>query len=282
MRYREFLLESSYDSMIVSLKNQYRGSKQREFIDNCVLFAKTKLKKDERVVWFLRIARSILFDIKNKTNTRFELIGYNTVPTKFLTYTVPYFEDELRVAEHINQGNVKFDNYIFGNKSLSTVIHDFNNISEEWKVKKSLKKVPIQPGDKKLIDFGDGSAWWFLDRAACEKEATAGRHCGNRPNQWRSNHRLLSYRENGRVKMTFVLETDTGMLLDRRAVANQHPDPKYYEKIIALLKLPIITDLLPKDVRNDFQLSNLSPAQQHQLRIEKPSLFKQTDKWEAD
>ena len=274
MRATEFINESSYDSMIASLKTKYRGSKHRAFIDHYVNFAKTTLRKDERVVWMLRMISSILFDTKNKTFTRNELLGGNWPVSRFKDL-IFFFEEEYRFASFKNKGNVKFDNFVFGRKSLMDVVDDIRDITAEWTEKQSLKKVPIQPGDKKLIAFEDGSAWWFLDRSGCEHEARSGKHCGNLPQgQYRTHERLLSYREKDRVVMTFLL--DNGILKDRRMIGNVKPDPKYHTKIIALLMLPMIKDMYATDQR-DFQLSDLTPEQQQKLRLEKPELFTHTD-----
>jgi hypothetical protein len=125
-----------------------------------------------------------------------------------------------------------------------------------------------------LHEFSDGSAWWFLDRAYCAREAQAGDHCGNVAGRTLPAQRILSYRDkNGRVLLTFILNPD-GKLGEMKAASNQKPSPRFHPQIITLLTSDLIKGIGKPGVaqEQDFSIFDLSPENQKNLLQRKPEL----------
>jgi len=117
---------------------------------------------------------------------------------------------------------------------------------------------------KKLIDFGDGTAWWDLGKSSCSEEGKAMGHCGNVPSQQRGDS-VLSFRTEhvlGGKKyyephLTFI--RNGNVLGEMKGRGNQKPAKQYHEKIVSLLNkgyAPLGGGYLPE---NNFQLKDLSP-----------------------
>jgi hypothetical protein len=85
----------------------------------------------------------------------------------------------------------KIQNTVFDKQSVSDLIWEFRGYEEEWKKLTKGKLLP-QEGDKIVIQFPDGYAWWLLSRGHCTEEARAMGHCGNAGA--RGNDRILSLR----------------------------------------------------------------------------------------
>ncbi len=62
----------------------------------------------------------------------------------------------------------------------------------------------------------------------------SGKHCGNIVGQLQTDQRILSFRKDGNVLLTFILEPN-GYLGEMKAKNNQKPQPKYHPHIMALL-----------------------------------------------
>lgn len=226
MKLREiFLVEAAYDGMIVSMKKTFPD--YASAIDERVAWAKSSLKKADRVVWYLRILQATLVDMRDGSNTADALYGN-------------YFERDLQnLQDHLLHyygfNSPDINKYQFGKQTVEQVFSDFNSYEDKWIAKQNLSK-PISPeeGDYELIKFPDGSAWWFVDRGYCPEEGRSGGHCGNVNGQYNTDERILSYRIGGHVVLTFILHPD-GYLGEMKAKNNQKPAEKYHNVIMSLL-----------------------------------------------
>ena len=219
------LLEAAYDGMVVAMKKAFPESVYD--IDAQVKWAKQSLKKADRVVWYLKIVRAKLVDMRDGTNTADALYGYpNGEELATLQDTLLHFYG-------FNSPDI--DNYTFGNQTVEKIFSDFSSFEEKWKAKQDVAKpVTPQQGDYELIKFPDGSAWWFVDRGYCSEEGRSGGHCGNVNGQRNKDERILSYRIGGHVVLTFILHPD-GYLGEMKAKNNQKPAEKYHNVIMSLL-----------------------------------------------
>lgn len=173
----------------------------------------------------------------------------------------------------------KIQNYVWGNKPFKEIVHDLNELEEEYKAKIS-GMLTMSEGDEIILKLDNGFCWMMLDRGYCRNEADAMGHCGNvgaRPGD-----RILSLRKfedeiDGQqfysVYLTFILQKD-GKLGEMKGRANEKPAERYHGAIIALLKLPIIKGIRGGGYApgNNFSLSDLTDEQRDALLDQKPEL----------
>lgn len=250
MRIRQIIAEASYDSAITAMSNKFP-----EWSED-IKWAKVYLKRQDRVIWYLNILKKL---IGNSNNSRAILS----------TGSLESFQEDLN--HFIGQGIPKIEAYRFTNQPPQVVFAELESIERDYHASQNVNKpVEVKPGDKPLIEFPDGSAWWFVDRAYCSDEGRSGQHCGNVNGKYDAEQRILSYRINGRVQMTFILLKD-GKLGEMKAKANQKPQSKYHPHIMALLLNPLVKGIsgegfAPEMNFSAFDLSDNLIAQLHQTK----------------
>lgn len=110
----------------------------------------------------------------------------------------------------------------------------YNQIQQE----KRERQLEFKERPEKIIDFGNGWAWWDLKRPSCGTEGEAMGHCGNTANPEVGDTVLSLRRDMGdgkvRPSLTFILHKD-GFLGEMKGRANEKPHPKYHQMILALL-----------------------------------------------
>lgn len=137
---------------------------------------------------------------------------------------------------------------------------------------------------KKMVDFGDGWAWWDLGKQHCREEGDAMGHCGNMGSP-KEGDSVLSLRKESVIgnkkfyepHVTFIRNGNT--IGEMKGRANEKPNPKYHKKIVSLLNsgpfYPRGGGYAPK---NNFSLEDLSPELKETLhpdiRSENFSKFK--------
>ncbi len=156
MKVNEIILEASYDGMVTNLKQQYTD----QDIVGHVKWAKAILKKDERIVWYLRILKAVLSSNKGELSTL--LGGYNFTSIEQLQTDVGHF---------FGYDSSAIQNYTFGKKTVQVVISELSKLEGEYK--DSLEQsapVKLKSGDNEIISFQDGTSWWYLNRSYCPEE----------------------------------------------------------------------------------------------------------------
>ena len=251
------LTEASYDGMIASMKTKFPEFQQE--ITDQLKWAKATLKKDEKIVWYMKNVGNMLADqqagkqvpdIKAIQNDLGHFFGFN-IPA--------------------------VDQYQFGKKSYDEIINDLQSIEQDWSEKQSKNNLPsIEPqeGDYELMKFPDGSAWWWVDRAYCEKEGEYGKHCGNITGKSKPDQRILSLRKNGQVLLTFVLEPN-GNLGEMKAYNNQKPSEKLHPQIMSLLLSDKVKGIEGGGylADNNFSVLDLSDENLQVIQNKKPNLI---------
>jgi hypothetical protein len=174
-------------------------------------------------------------------------------------------------------------NKVLGAEGYGDLINSFRIAEEEWQEKAVRLIRPVQ-GDKVWMQFPNGWAWWFLPRSACELEAKAMGHCGNRPRADRSDQTILSLREPKQVgketlwepHLTFVLHGggEEGTLGEMKGRNNDKPTKQYHPYIVALLKDPRIHGFIGATWLKDhnFRMSDLTEEQQREVFAANPNL----------
>ena len=150
---------------------------------------------------------------------------------------------------------------------------------ERTKNKKNFAELPSTA--KKVLDFGDGMAWWDLRKPYCENEGMAMGHCGNKASH-KPYHTILSLRKEYNLDgkkyyephLTFVLDKEYGALGEMKGRANEKPSPKYHRYIKELLKQPFIKMIKGGGYRpeNNFCFSDLALEYQKEVLDVNPDL----------
>ena len=177
--------------------------------------------------------------------------------------------------------DARIQQYEWGFTPYGILHHIFGFWEHEWVMKQDRvisHDDESWKGAEKIIEFDDGRAWWNLHKSACEREGRAMGHCGN---SYRS-HRpveILSLRESvedgWKVLLTFIWNTENGMVEESKAFDNQKPDQKYHPYILELLAQPFIKGLAQEGTHkpeNNFHLSDLDDETLKELQENNPQL----------
>lgn len=304
MRYHSFsdiILEAqNYNQMFSKIfdvaKNLDQNAEDhiREDIEQNISWAKSVLKKNDRIVWFLRLIK--LHWLERLNSMRFTNVEQDKVLeiSKILkreiditksksnvnSYRDYQISNVVRSLEHfLSLDRVsKIQNHTWSNESPNNLLGIFRGYEREWQEESTDSGVSIREGDTLLIPFDGGSkAWWLLSRGACRDEADAMGHCGNVPSQ-KSGDRIISFRiksDNNlwTPKLTFILHKD-GYLGEMKGRANEKPAARYHPYIVELLKNDIIKGIRGGGYasENNFSLEDLSENVRKDLIDLKPSL----------
>ena len=240
------ILAYNYEEMFKSILALNPESKF--LIDKEITWAKRSLKKQDRVIWFLRWIRlAIMQELYHAAGAAGS--GRPAEPTspgeksreQIYKERVKNVLDQYKKDMSAKGGNPDADSMSIGD--LSTIhanldhfyglnVPEINNYSptvETWTdlrqrfssieqawaeaAKRGLKP---KTEDKVFIKFPDGWAWWFLPRSSCDQEAKAMGHCGNSPFAGREGIGILSLRrpvKHGKdflwePHLTFILHED--------------------------------------------------------------------------
>lgn len=175
------------------------------------------------------------------------------------------------------------------NNSINYVFSHFSEIENEWKARESATEISDLDGITELFKFGDGTAWFNLNKEYCSIEGNAMRHCGNSA-AWEEGDRVLSLRKVNKNEthyplLTFVVHKD-GSLGEAKAKANTRPPQIYHKHIIKLLTFrnPSGDWFIKKIVGgkyltgNDFKVDDLSKANRVELQSIRPDLVDPQEK----
>ena len=219
----DLLLEAAYDNMITAIKQKF--PERINEIDDNIKQAKTILKKQDRMVWYIKVLRAYLLN------------DINSVKGDYNFSTIKQFNDDLFHYYGLNINEV--ENVEYKNQNISELFQKLNELSTKYQ-KSDKAPVPAQHGDYELIHFPDGSGWWFIDRGYCEEEGRSGKHCGNVVGKHDTTQRILSLRTpNHNVILTFIL-LPNGFLGEMKAKANLKPKEQFHPQIMQLLLNPIV------------------------------------------
>ena len=286
--YIDLLLEDA--QMIAKIRNQADFKKQEglltdnqyQEIKHVLDIVSSVLKKNNRIIWFLRIVEDYVNNVLDSTR----------LGTYRLTSLVSLLD---KFAEYYNPNNSidPIEKYSFNSQTVSDVLTFFQQEKEKAIAKQEEDRgVDPQEGDYILFKFqgtkaipNDGSkkfdelpfkyAWWWINRAYCPEEGRSGEHCGNIAGQHNPDQRILSFRDNqNRVQMTFILEPDN-TLGEMRANYNQKPNSKFHPYIMPLLMWDRVEGLTgaPYGEESAFNIFDLNEQQLNYLEQNKPKLI---------
>jgi len=307
MRYRQVtavpLYESkSYNTMFTTfLRVHPEMAKEVKAMMNR---ARLTLKREDRIVWFLRwyrISLEVASQVRDKTKQHGALVpsAMDYMRRSDITST------EMRHAQHLHPDRLlanlahyvglpapSIQQRIWRWENWMTLLDELEAAERAWVAgdKEGSRVVAPKGGDQILIEFPNGLAWWLLDRHSCSDEARAMRHCGNSPSDHTTQgrkERIISLREKihkgnqvfYKPYLTFILLPD-GHLGEMKGFANQSPmnahtkgmPSAFHDEIAALLKLPMIKGIHGGQwmTGQDFQLSQLPEAARQSVLWDRP------------
>jgi len=187
----------------------------------------------------------------------------------------------LRAEHYLSLPIPEIQNVVWDRQSPEELFGFFHDKEEEWK-KETKGMILPHEGDRPVVTFGNGWAWWLLTRGYCPDEAKAMGHCGNVAGRYRPSERILSLRhsvmrgdrEYLEPHLTFILDTDDDSLGEMKGRGNEKPAPQYHPYIIKLLESSLVKKVkgggyLPE---HNFKITDLPVKEQERLMELKPSL----------
>jgi len=254
-------------------------------------WAREALEREDRVIWYLRYLQISLLEQLSKSDSTFGQMvekKIKQVAAKSGT-TVGNIKSSLSM---FMDGNVKrflvhflsmpisgIQQYTFAWQTPSEVYDTFNQLESDWREDQE-RTVPHDDAADLIIDFGDGYAWYDLNKSYCPAEAKAMGHCGNSPRK-HSTDTILSLRRKQQVGddvtltpvLTFILD-DNGMLGEMKGRGNDKPAKRYHKYIIPLLQHEAVVGIKGGGYmsENNFNISDLDDEVKDELIAEKPGL----------
>lgn len=302
MRWKELLTESpkTYLPMFQAILDLDMGEETNEQNERTIpldiKLAEEKLKRKDRVVWYLRWLRlryvTGMIDSAMGSHLDVEEAGRELIEklkvlrTKYMRECGMADENDYdanagwaynlsNLAHFVGTPSQKLQAIQWNRQKPEDLMNELRAAEEEWQ---ESRKQELEPGDEKVfLDLGDGWAWYNLETPTCDREAKAMGHCGNAGGTY--DQTILSLRrklDNGNVRpsLTFILKDD-GWLGEMKGRANEKPNAKYHEAIKALLLDPRIVGIdgggyAPE---NNFALDDLEDeAWVEQLKQKKPGM----------
>jgi hypothetical protein len=146
------------------------------------------------------------------------------------------------------------------------------------RIRSSLSLAPMPATAKKLVDTGDGHAWWSLGKQKCSDEGKAMGHCGNAGSPQKGDN-VLSLRKEHTIggvkyyepKLTFI--QNKKFIGEMKGRGNNKPAPHYHPHISQLIEktglIPVGGGYKPE---NNFDVRDLDEATFNDLVAKRPAL----------
>ena len=268
------------------------GTSIRNEVKNCISWARRILKKNDRIVWFLRWARVILRQ-QAKDSIDAAMAELNkSLKTNYTRADVMSIRTMESSLEHFMQSDVRaIQNTVFDKQTPAKLFDTLRELenqhvskagddhdAKEWAEDKQL--IEQHSDDDVIMKFPDGYCWVDLNTPADNDEGKAMGHCGNRAS-YKSDETILSLRKSvnyqgkkwWRPVCTFILDGNR-FLGEMKGRSNDKPAARYHPYIIALLKSKYVEGIkgggyMP---RNNFSLDDLDDSQRNELIEMKPEL----------
>ncbi len=287
---------------------QQKHSVLKAIIADHIKWARTYLKKNDRIIWYLRWIKALLFnyyswsaenksalDLQPFVNVWFKN-HHKTNPVadqwSWKEYTITiYREPNSSRVENWQREMIHFlslttchkiQNHVWTWETPGQLQKIFTEFETEWAEQRD-GKIDADPSLYKEIVMQFPGEWFWVDlgRGACDDEAKAMGHCGNVPTA-KEGETILSLRK--RVKdgknvfwephLTFILDAQ-GYLGEMKGKANEKPAQKYHQYITALLKTEKIKGLKGGGYapESNFSMADLPLEERTALIEQKPTLL---------
>lgn len=250
----------------------------RLHFEAAVDWAINTLKKEDRIIWYLRYQlmfclvpiasgnfvffgdkprdKELIIKASTKLKELLGKMGYTTADTDLADIMKnPIMVDNVlrqKLSHYMGLPSPEVQGYVFGSEKIKDLYAKLDSLESKWA---SAEKSQIKQADEEskhtvttLITFNDGWKWVVKDAEYCDLEARAMGHCGNRGDP-RPGDRIISLREPTkkpgiwRPACTFILRKE-GLISEMKGRENNKPDPKYFPYIVELLKNDIVKGIV--------------------------------------
>ena len=297
--------ENMFKAFLDSVLNKDEGNIQRERlyatrVKEEIDWARKKLKKNDRIVWFLRLLRYELYVEAFRGTPLLVQSALNDFNRQAKTdYTVsdmmPIRQLKTNLEHFMSLNIPSIQNYVFDKEKPAAIFNTLSNLEREAQSKmgddtgaeemfRQNRLIEKEKDDKVIMRFPDGFAWVDLDTPADDAEGKAMGHCGNRAS-YRPDETILSLRKTVNYQgkqwwypvCTFILDGDN-LLGEMKGRNNDKPQDRYHPYIIALLKTKRIEGIKGGGhaPQNNFSLNDLTDEEREDL-IEHNSNFAGAD-----
>lgn len=282
----------------ISMFNDFIGTDEssKATIQKYIDWARSNLRKNDRIVWFLRWVRVELAGRIKHLDSDAELDKLNRrMKAGYSRHDmVPINNLMTNLQHYLSMPIDQIQNVIWGKQSPQQLLSEFKKYEDDWKETSDQRNLlSYNEGEEptKIIQFPDGYAWFDLETHACREEGKAMGHCGNTAAGQRGDTifslRRPAHTVDGRSfwypMLTFIRDDD-GYLGEMKGRANDKPARKYHPYIVELLKSKYITGIkgggyLPS---HNFKMSDLDPDTQAELVELKPDLGELDDMYSRE
>jgi hypothetical protein len=255
-------------------------------IEKYITWARSNLKKNDRIVWFLRWARVELAGRIQHADSDTELARLNKrLKTSYSRYDmVPVNNMMTNLSHFLSMPIDGIQKTVWDRQSPQELLGEFREAEHEWRETSDTRNlISYQEGEEPtiILKFPDGFAWFDLEKSSCRAEGAAMGHCGNTATNGAGDTvlslRKLAMTMSGETHwypvLTFILDGN-GQLGEMKGRGNEKPADKYHPYIVALLRLPLIQGIkgggyMPE---HNFSMNDLDDDTREQLLKEKPDL----------
>lgn len=239
-----------------------------------IRWAEEVLKKEHRIIWFLRwwkilyvddnqhkfskdFYKNIIKDYNKKTKgTKLTSLG--------LGVTTHYLKEQLQHFMDMNLN--KIDRHKFRWETITELFVLFVGYETEWRETLEHKLLSEK---KTFLKIDKTFTWFDLEASFSEEERQAMGHCGNA-----GSGTLISLRakkpEGWESHVTVAFEPSTGHISQMKGKGNTKPVDKYHKYIVPFLLDKRIKSMTAYSA--DFQVDDLSDRHQELVVQEKPGL----------
>ena len=207
-------------------------------IEKYITWARSNLKKNDRIVWFLRWARVELAGRMKHTDSDIELARLNKrLKTSYSRYDMVAVNNLMTNLSHFLSMPIEpIQKIVWDRQSPQELLNEFREAEHEWReTSDSRNTLAYQEGDEPtvVLQFPDGYAWFDLEKSSCREEGAAMGHCGNTAAN-RHGDTVLSLRKLARTMtgqthwypvLTFILDSN-GELGEMKGRGNDKPAEK--------------------------------------------------------
>jgi len=295
---RLLVLAVDYHQMFKALLAKVPSIKAN--VDREIAWAKDKLRKQDRITWYLRWVRlHLIHDLETygginpprdtgippgTTEKELKALGAKagkTYTEHDLMIDLPQIKSQLQHFMGIQDNAIQSKQ--FGYETPNELLVELHNLEEAYKAETKENERLLEPheGDEVFVKFGNGWAWWALGRGYCPEEAKAMGHCGNVGEV--TGDQILSLREPRKKgaktywepNLTFIFDRATGLLGEMKGRGNEKPAARYHPYIVTLLKDPRIKGIKGGgyEPSHNFAMADLPEAERAELEKEKPALM---------
>lgn len=298
--YTELLEAQDYEGMFRSfldsdvVKNLPDGGNNiRNLVNDYIKWARRVLKKNDRIVWFLRWVRVDLRWQTEKSQDKAIADLNKILKTNYTRNDFAPIRTMQTNLEHFMQNDSRdIQNIVFDKQTPGELFNKMQELETQHISKagddagademyREGRLIEQNRDDKIVIKFPDGYAWIDLETPADDDEGEAMGHCGNRAS-YKSDETILSLRKLVNYKgkkwwypvCTFILDGN-GRLGEMKGRANKKPQVRYHDYIIALLKRQDIIKgikgggYMPSQ---NFSMSDLSEEERDEVEESNPNL----------